>query len=174
MRRVVSVAIALLTLAILVPAPSAQAASTRAEYVAQVDPICQSFVGSENNALSAFFRNAKRIGRVAKSSLRSGNFKPFIRQIRRTAGSLNSYAQIHSTLTDQIVAVPAAPGDEATVATWINYRRQAETSARAAATALNQFKMKVFAKRGQESDAAELASINAIAGMGFHVCGVSV
>jgi hypothetical protein len=154
--------------------PSAQAATTRAEYVAQVDPICQSFVGPQNSALDAFIRNTKRLGRVAKSSVKSGNFKPFIKQNRRTAGSLNNYAQVHSNLTDQILAVPAAPGDEGTVSTWINNRRQAEAIARSAATALNQFKVSVFLKRIDQADAAELASSNAISAMGFHFCGVSV
>lgn len=158
----------------LVAVSPAHAASTRAAYVAEVDPICQSFVGPQNSALSAFITNSKRLGRVAKSSLRSGNFKPFVRQNRRTAGSLNTYAQIHSNLTDQIAAVPAAPGDEGTVTTWIGDRRQTEASVRSAATALNQFKYKVFQKRLKDADAAELASINAISGMGFHVCGVSV
>jgi hypothetical protein len=164
---------ALLTIGVAGVTP-AQATSTRAEYIAQVDPICQSFVGPESSALSAFITNSKRLGRVAKSSVRSGNFKPFLRQNRRTAGSLNTYAQIHSTLTDQIVAVPAAPGDEGTVSTWINDRRQTEALVRSAATALNQFKFKVFVRQLGQSDTAELASINAISGMGFKVCGVSV
>ena len=63
---------------IAVWAAPADAASTRAEYIAQVDPICQSFVGPESSALSAFITNSKRLGRVAKSSLRSGKFKPFL------------------------------------------------------------------------------------------------
>ncbi len=158
----------------IVAAPPAHGASTRADYVAQVDPICQSFVGPQSSALSSFIKNSKRLGRVAKSSVKSGNFKPFIRQTRRTAGSLNAYAQIHTSMTDQIVAVPAAPGDEGTVSTWINARRQAEGLARSAASALNQFKFRVFLKRANQSDAAEFAGINAISGMGFQVCGVSV
>ena len=71
------------------------------------------------------------------------------------------------------MAVPAAPGDEGTD-TWINDRRQTEAHLRSAATALNQFKYKVFVRQLDQSDAAELASINAISGMGFKVCGVSV
>jgi hypothetical protein len=147
---------------------------TRTAYVAQVDAICQQFVGPENGALSAFIRNSKRWGRVAKSSLRSGNLKPFVKQTRRTAGSLNAFAKIHSDLSDRIRAVPVASGDDGTVASWINSRRHAEASARAAATALNQFKVKVFFKKLHQSDEAELASIDAISDMGFHVCGVSV
>jgi hypothetical protein len=152
----------------------ADAASTRSEYIAQVDPICATFVGPENGSLTAFLDNAKRLGRVAKSSLKSGNFKPFIRQTRRTAGSLNRYGQIHASLTDQIVAVPPAPGDEGTISTWINARRQAEGFVRSAASALNQFKFRLFAKRARQSDAAEFAGTNATSGMGFQVCGVSV
>lgn len=41
---------------IAVWAAPADAASTRAEYVAQVDPICQSFVGPNDDAIGAYFR----------------------------------------------------------------------------------------------------------------------
>lgn len=167
------IVVALLTIGI-VAVPPAHAASTRAEYIAQVDPICQSFVGPQNDALSSFIQNTKRLGRVAKSSLKSGKVKAFVRQTRRTAGALNGYAQIHASLTDQIVAVPAPSGDAGTVSTWLNARRQAEGSARSAALALSQFKFKVFLKRLDQSDAAESTGLNAIAGMGFQVCGVSV
>jgi hypothetical protein len=167
------IVVALLTIG-LAAVPPAHAASTRGEYVAQVDPICQSFVGPQSNALSSFIKNTKRLGRVAKSSLKSGNFKPFVRQTRRTAGALNGYAQIHASMTDQIVAVPAPPSDAGTISTWLNARRQAEGLARSAASALSQFKFKVFLKRLDQSDAAESAGLNAISGVGFQVCGVSV
>lgn len=168
-----AVAVVLLAIPVVAVAP-AQAASTRAEYVAQVDPICQSFVGPQSNALSSFINNTKRLGRVAKAAVKSGKFKAFLRQIRRTAASLNGYAQIHTSMTDQIVAVPAPPSDAGTISTWLNARRQAEGLARSAASALSQFKFKVFLKRLDQFDAAESAGLNAISGIGFQVCGVSV
>jgi hypothetical protein len=168
-----AVAVVLLAIPVVAVAP-AQAASTRAEYIAQVDPMCQSFVGPQSNALSSFINNTKRLGRVARAAVKSGKFQAFLRQMRRTAGALSGYAQIHASLTDQIVAVPPPAGDAGTVGTWVNARRQAEGVARSAALALSQFKFKVFLKRLDQSDAAESAGLNAISGMGFQVCGVSV
>ncbi|HEX6586185.1 MAG TPA: hypothetical protein VF052_05490 [Solirubrobacterales bacterium] len=167
------VVVVLLTIGV-VTVPPAHAASTRAEYIAQVDPICQSFVGPQSNALSSFIKNTKRLGRVAQAAVKSGKFKALLRQIRRTAGALNGYAQIHASMTDQIVAVPAPPSDAGTIGTWVNARRQAEGLARSAASALDRFKFKVFLKRLDQSDAAESAGISAISGIGFQVCGVSV
>jgi hypothetical protein len=158
---------------IAVWAAPADAASTRAEYVAQVDPICQSFVGPENTALNTFRSNLNRLGRVARSSVKTNNFKPFIRQTRRTASSLTTYAQVHSNLTDQAVAVAPAPGDAASVNTWISQRRRAESVSVSAATALSQFRARSFFGLLKQADAAEVASANAISGMGFQVCGVS-
>ena len=45
---------------IAVGAAPARAASTRAEYIAQVDPICESFVGTHDAAVKAYNKDAKR------------------------------------------------------------------------------------------------------------------
>ena len=83
-------------------ASPANAASTRAEYIAQVDPICQSFVGPENAAAKAYHRNYKRMIHDASS----GTLKRWVKQTRRTVGSLTRWDQIHSNMTEQIAAVP--------------------------------------------------------------------
>lgn len=44
---------------IAVWAAPANAASTRAEYVAQVDPICQSFVGPQAKTIKTYNKNYK-------------------------------------------------------------------------------------------------------------------
>jgi hypothetical protein len=155
---------------IAVWAAPANAASNRAEYVAQVDPMCAASAGAQNNALGAISRNTKRWVRTAKS----GNVKAFIRQTRRLAGSVNAYAQIHTSLTEQIAAVPSVPADTGTVDTWLNDRRQAEALYRSAAYALNGFQVRKFFSRIRQGDSADLAGRGAISGFGFQVCGVSV
>jgi hypothetical protein len=155
---------------IAVWAAPADAASTRAEYVAQVDPICVAAVGAETNALGAVSRNSKRWGHAAKAR----NVKAFIRTTRRLAGSVNAFARVHASVTDQIAAVAPPADDAGTVGTWLNNRRQAGASYRSAASALNLFKVRKFFSLLRQGDAAEVAGMRAISGLGFQTCGVSV
>jgi len=166
MRRAIAVSVLSTGLVIAGAAPAA--ASTRGEYVAQVDPICQSFVAPENAAFGTYKRNFKRMGHLAKS----GTFKAFLRQTKRTARSLNGFAQVYSTVTDQIATVPPSDGDAATIGVWLNDRRQAAGAATSAATALVRLQIRKFFQRLSQFDAAEAAGIQTITGFGFQVCGV--
>ena len=159
---------------IAVWAVPAEAASTRDEYIAQVDPICQSFVGPEGAAGTAFLNNLKRLGRVSKSSVKSGNFKPFIRQTRRTARSLNGVAQIDLSLNDQIAAVSPPPADAGLIHSWLDGRRQVDGLLTSAASALAQFKFRLFLTRFRQVPAVNDAANRPVSGFGFQVCGVVI
>jgi hypothetical protein len=150
----------------LVAAAPAQAASTRAEYVAQVDPICQAFRGTASDADSAFIKNAKRWERLA----RRGTLKAFVRQTNRLAGSLLRFTQIHMAVTDQIATVPPPAADAGTVSTWLNFRRQSDAFSTSAASALKHFKFKRFFKQNGRSGKAEAAGRATIAPFWFQVC----
>jgi hypothetical protein len=156
---------------IVVGAAPAQAESTRAEYVAQVDPICQSFVGPNDDAVGAYFRNEKRLGRVASK----GTLKQFVAQTKRIARSLTRIARIEANLTNQIATVPPATEDFATVGTWLNYRRQEEADLRSAASILIQFRpYKQYYRKLNMADAADQAATRTVSGLGFQVCEVIV
>jgi hypothetical protein len=156
---------------IAVWAAPADAASTRAEYVAQVDPICQSFVGPNDNAFRTLFKNEKLLGRVA----RNGTLKQFGAQTKRVARSLKQLAQIQANLTNQIAAVPPPTEDFATVGTWLNSRRQEEALVRSAASILVQFRpYKQYLHKLDMADAADQAATRTVSGLGFHVCEVIV
>jgi hypothetical protein len=149
----------------------AEAASTRAEYVAQVDPICQSFVRPMQGAIGAYFRNEKRLGPVA----RNGTLKQFGAQTKRIARSLKRIAQLHADLTIQIAAVPPPTEDFGTVGTWLNHRRQEEALLRSAASILVQFRpYKQYFRKLDMADAADEAATGTVSGLGFQVCEVSV
>jgi hypothetical protein len=154
--------------AIAVGAAPANGAATRAEYVAQVDPICQAFRGPASAADSAYIKNYKRWFRVA----RKGTVKAFVRQTNRTAGSLLRFTQIHMSVTDQIATVPPAAADTGTVNTWLNYRRKSDAFSTSAASALRQLKFKRFFEQNDHADAAEAAGRVTIAPFGFQVCAV--
>jgi hypothetical protein len=155
---------------IAVWAAPADAASTRAEYVAQVDPICQSFEGQLDGAFGALNTNFKRMVRAAKA--RKG--KPFIRGIRRTVSSLNGLAGVHENLSAQIAAVPPGAADSGTVGSWLNYLREEAGFERGAAVSLGVFKFRQFQSQLRQADQALRSGQVAIAGFGFQVCGVAV
>ena len=150
----------------------ANAASTRAEYIAQVDPICQSFVASENAAYKAYRKNTKRWDHLALS----GSVKAWLNATRRTSKSLMRFVQLDVALVEQIAAVSPPAADAGTVDTWLNDRRHANALTASAAAALNRPVPgidKYFRQVGRANSWAA-AGQRAIDGFGFQVCGVSV
>jgi hypothetical protein len=163
--------IALATVGIaLIVVPTAEAAATRAEYVAQVDPICKSFESPLATSFATYSADYKRLLRTAKK----GRIKAFVRAARATAAALNVLSGLHTNLAAQIQTVPPPTADAAVVFTWLNALRQEGSLATAAATALLHAKFKAFNSYLGQADAALAAGKNAIAGFGFATCGVTV
>jgi hypothetical protein len=153
--------------AVGISAAPAQAASTRAEYIAQADAICQTFTPSLNQTYATYRHNDKRWARLASH----GTLKAWVKQTRRTGAALSRYLQVHAALTEQLAALSPAPGDEALIATWISYRRQAESIGAAAATALSRIDVGKFFKFVGQANKAEFAGMKVVEGFGFQVCG---
>jgi hypothetical protein len=164
-----AVAGAAIAFAILLPS-TASAASTRAEYIAQVDPICTSYAAPLGNAFKAYHKNFKALNHNAKS----GTFKAFLRSLRRTASSLVTIGGLHANMINQIAAVPPAPGDEGTITSWLNALRLEQSSEVGAASALRRGKFGQFFNKLDQADGAVNAADNAIRGFGFTACGVTV
>ena len=155
---------------IAVGAAPAGAASTRAEYIAQVDPICQSFVGRINDARTSYSRSYKRWGR----DLNHGSLKRWERQTHRTFQSLRTLIQIEAALTDQIAPVPPPAEDATTINAWLTGRNKAERFGYSAALAFDSFKFDLFGKRLNQSNRAYATGIKAISGFGLQTCGIIV
>ena len=153
-------------------AAPADAASTRAEYIAQVDPICQPFVGPESAAYKAYRKNTKREGHLAGK----GTLKAWLNATRRTSKSLTRFVQLDVTLVEQIAAVPPPATDAGTVGTWLDDRRKANGHAASAAAALNRPVPAVgeYFKQVKRANVWAAATQRAIDGFGFTVCGVTV
>jgi hypothetical protein len=151
---------------IAVWAPPGEAASTRAEYIAQVDPICQSFEGPVDDGWTAYVRNFKRWVRAAKH----GTPKAIVRGAKRTARSLAQWAQTLTRLFDQIAAVPPPAEDAATLSAWINHRRQANAYNVATASAIMRGKVRKAVRLGSRAGTEAEASGRAISEFGFQVC----
>jgi hypothetical protein len=168
-RGLTAVTAAAIALTIMLPS-TASAASTRAEYIAQVDPICTSYAGPLGNAFKTYHKNFKSMNRNAKS----GTLKAFLRSLKRTAGSLNGIAQLHATMIEQIAAVPPVATDVPIINNWLNALRLEQSNELGAATALRHFKIGVFFKRLNQADGAVNAADDASRGFGFTACGVTV
>lgn len=82
----------------------ADAASTRAEYAAQADPICKS--GDKN-----INRHWKRFLRLAKQY-------PF--KIQAAANALEGAGRSYSSAVRSLGLIPPPPGDEARISQWLD------------------------------------------------------
>ncbi len=111
-------AIAALTVAAAMPS-TASAASTRGEYLAQIEPICQ-------QANEQAKRQAQRINRALKKSLKKDKPGPvvadvFVLAVIKLVGPEN---RLFEQTTAQIAAIPPAPGDQAVVSAWLAGRTE--------------------------------------------------
>jgi hypothetical protein len=114
--------------AMILAAAPAHAASTRAEYVAQVDQICSQSSrdsGRLGPKLKILFSpNASAPVPGAQHATRQQIHRSLNRLVNRIARILATFNRTFSATTEQIALVPAAPGDEDAVAQWISGLRQ--------------------------------------------------
>ena len=161
---------------LLAATASPAAAATRVEYIAQVDPICQTFVTPVNDAFVNFTRKFKKMDKLARAVSRGAGrkkAKAFLKSIKKTGGALTSIAQLHEAMIAQIAAVPP-PSDATVTPIWLDYLRKEQAAEVAASTALLTFKFRQAFAQLKAADDAVAGAQQTIAGFGFHVCGVSV
>ena len=132
-----AIAVALLAIPI-VAIPPAEAASTRAEYTAQVTPMCRANLGPWQKTVSADVKTYKKWVRLSKK----GTFKAWVRQTHKHARALKRHVQVHASLTEQISAVEPAAEDAQLVGSWLIYRTEYERLTQSAAKAFDAFKFK--------------------------------
>jgi hypothetical protein len=124
----IAIGIALVAIAFS-PAP-ASAASTRAEYVAQVDQTCTPFGPQFKKAGNTILKLGKRVVRLVTKipSAPDPSSKAVLRKLNRLSQRISRAEQrfngIFAAMVEGVAAVPPAPGDEAAVGQWINGLRQ--------------------------------------------------
>jgi hypothetical protein len=164
--RAITIAITMIALAIM--APGAHAAANRAEYVAQVDPICQAAIGPQAKALNSFskafqhFKQRVQSGRITKGT--------FTKLLRQTAGFLSRFKGIGANVTTQIEAVPPPPGDVGTVTFWLLNRRAAEQLVASAVSALKHYRLKAYFRLIAQAEATEAGARVLVSSFGFRYC----
>jgi hypothetical protein len=109
----------LITLAIAV-AP-ASAATTRAEYVAQVDPICQNGQAQEAVAAQPLLRATKR-------AKKHRNRKTSRKADRALLAYFAQYSNIERAVNIQISTIPTAPDDVSLIQVWLRVRGETQDS----------------------------------------------
>jgi hypothetical protein len=115
------IALAIAVIALAIGAGTASAATTRAEWVAQVDPICQSASKPAGSAAKGYFKTLNRAGKHTKNPKQLSHVL--------TAASLKflrRLATIYSTITERVAVVPPEPGDVGAVNAWLDGRRAAK------------------------------------------------
>jgi hypothetical protein len=132
-----AIAVAMLAIPI-VAIPPAEAASTRAEYIAQVNPMCRANLGPWQKTVSADVKTYKKWVRLNMK----GTFKAWVRQTHEHARALKRHVQVHASLTEQISAVEPAAEDAQLVGSWLGYRNEYERLTQSAAQAFDAFKFK--------------------------------
>jgi hypothetical protein len=149
-RKPTALLIALLTLAVGVSI--AHGAETRAEYVAQVEPICQ----ANTDANRTILKNVQK-------KIRRQQFKPAGKQFSRAAAAFKK-------TVNQVDSVPKPVADAPVLTTWIAHLRKAQGML-ARIGALVQ-KKKAFKAQGivVKLSRHSITTNNTVAGFGFNSC----
>jgi hypothetical protein len=104
-------------LAVLVCAPAARATSTRAEYVAQVDPICHAAPVTDKAAARRFKKRAHQLIRRGMDP-----DHPSPAGMRAVVRFYSQVARVQRGANADIASVAPAPGDEALISQWLRIR----------------------------------------------------
>jgi hypothetical protein len=156
-------ALAIAVIALVITAPSAYGASTRAEYVAQLEPICKA-------AQAPTFKAYSRLGK----SIPIAGEKITKAIARRTHLALAKfYAQIsniYGRTSARIGAVPPPPGDGETVAAWLGGRDQARILGLQASRVARHGKLKSAVRIGVRATAVSDTAAGLVSDYGFAWC----
>jgi hypothetical protein len=116
------IAFAIFTIALAIVATNVNAATSRAEYVAQVDPICQAGQGQE---FAAQHRAAKKLHRLRKherSGSRKARKRTFRQEDRLVSRLYDFIAAVEEGVNAQIAAITPAIEDTSLVQVWLRVR----------------------------------------------------
>lgn len=174
------IALATAVIAMAITAAPAYAASTRAEYVAQVDQICSQSprdsgrLGPRLKTLFAPKALSPLTGLGSSEPTKKQIHRSLNRFINRIARLLATFNRTFSSTTEQISLVPPAPGDEAAVAQWIAGLRLYAIYTAESLRALRHHKPRAaLAFQGQAIDALNAGGA-AVQGFGISICTTSL
>jgi hypothetical protein len=109
------VALAISVIALAITAAPASAATTRADFVAQSDPICQNGQAQESVAAQPLLSATRR-------AKKHRNRKTSRRADRALLAYFAQYSNIERAVNAQIATIPPAPDDVSLVQVWLRAR----------------------------------------------------
>lgn len=146
----------------------AHAAATRAEYVAQVEPICKAAQKPTIKAYASLFKGFHQVGfsgdnpDVSKRATKLGN---------RLIGTFYlRVSNVYGRTTAQIATVSAAPGDETAVAAWLAGRNRAVLLGAQAGRAARHQKVERSTGLVNKAESASEEAAKSVEGYGFNFC----
>jgi hypothetical protein len=148
-------------------APPATTSATRTEYAAQLDPICQSYEKPVNKLVERF---VKRTRGLLKQQIEGDVAQTEGRLLRAFGRLFQDSTKLVGRMTNQISAVPPPPGDEMTIAAWLQSRRAygpiVRSAARAARSERANRMLALLGKAGRTVTAGD----QLVASFGFRQC----
>jgi hypothetical protein len=112
------IALGIGVVALAVMAAPASATTTRADFVAQVDPICQNGQTQEAVAAQPLFKATRRVKKHR-------NGKTSKKADRALLAYFAQYSNIERAVNAQIATIPPAPDDVSLVQVWLRVRGEA-------------------------------------------------
>jgi hypothetical protein len=166
-----AIAAGVATAALAMSAAPANAASTRAEYVAQVDPICQAGLAQETAAAGPVIKKLKRLDRRAE---RAHSRKARKRADKRAAILLSRYydfvTSVEQSVTAQIAAIPPAIEDTSLIQVWLRARGEQAVATQRLFHALSKGDFLGTFNLLFEVDAKSTEVTDLVRDFGFHYC----
>jgi hypothetical protein len=160
----IGLAIALIALAIV--AATAYAASTRAEYVAQVDPICQAAHIKGKAAAHSFKARIRQ--------LRNRGIDPEGKAgIRAAVQFYGRVVRVERSAINEIARVPPAPGDEELISQWLRKLTQVDVRLQHFIRLLPQGEERKARRAISRAFEAGFRADNLVQDFGFKYCGGS-
>jgi hypothetical protein len=159
------------------PPGAAQAASTRAEYVTQVDQICTQNSrdsGRLGPRLKTLFGHKARSPDPQSGATKKQIHRSLNRLINHIARTLATFNREFGSTTEQIALVTPAPGDEVAVAQWLGGLRQYVSEIAESLRALRHHKPRAALAFQRQAIDALNAGGAAVQSFGISVCTTSL
>jgi hypothetical protein len=140
-------------------ATPAHAASTRTEYVSQAEAICRAPAGQLAGIIS-------QLNKVKKAA---PHLTP-LQGAHRLGKILGRFATLEASILNQLATLTPAPGDEQTVAQWLQGERNANSLVFSAARAGKHGHLRGLLRILNQSISAASQANQIVAGWGFQAC----
>jgi hypothetical protein len=161
-------------LAVLVMAVPAQA-QTRAEYVAQADPICQSAI----KPAKKISRPVNRAGKALDAAQKKHKSKQVIIRLakhffRVVGAAYSRLGTLSNKTTARVQAIPPPPEDAALIGQWLAVQAETAQDLFDAASAARHFNFRSLAAAERSFAQDNRAADRLVAGFGFKYCAAPV